>query len=49
MKQMIMTFIASVLTGAAATFAQTYSNPVLPRVADAGCIRYAGKYYNSNI
>lgn len=45
MRQTIMTFIASVLTGAAAIFAQTYSNPVLPRVADAGCIRYAGKYY----
>lgn len=45
MKQKMITFITSVLMGIGAVSAQTYSNPVLPHVADAGCIRYAGKYY----
>lgn len=30
---------------AASSMAQTYNNPVIPGVADAGCIKYAGKYY----
>ena len=25
--------------------AQSYTNPVIPGIADAGCIKYAGKYY----
>lgn len=29
----------------ASSMAQTYNNPVIPGVADAGCIKYAGKYY----
>lgn len=30
---------------AASSMAQTYNNPVIHGVADAGCIKYAGKYY----
>ena len=30
---------------AASSMAQTYNNPVIPGVADAGCIKDAGKYY----
>lgn len=30
---------------AASSMAQTYNNPVIPGIADAGCIKYAGKYY----
>lgn len=30
---------------AASSMAQTYNNPVISGVADAGCIKYAGKYY----
>lgn len=43
MKQTFITFITAAISMAAA--AQTYHNPVLTGVADAGCIRYAGKYY----
>lgn len=30
---------------AASSMAQTYNNPVIQGVADAGCMKYAGKYY----
>lgn len=45
MKLTVITFIMSVAVCTAPAAAQTYSNPVLKRVADAGCIRYAGNYY----
>lgn len=36
---------ALLLWGMLALSAQTYRNPVIPGIADAGCVRYAGKYY----
>ena len=30
-------------------FAQNIQNPVLPKVADAGVMKYNGKYYIDNI
>lgn len=37
--------IAAALLLSTTAHAQTYENPVIKGVADAGCIRYAGKYY----
>ncbi|MGI6242286.1 MAG: family 43 glycosylhydrolase [Prevotella sp.] len=37
--------VAALFLLSAAAYAQTYENPVIRGVADAGCIRYAGKYY----
>ncbi|MBQ8046885.1 MAG: family 43 glycosylhydrolase [Prevotella sp.] len=39
------TLIFLLLSVAVSSFSQTYTNPVLKGVADAGVIRYAGRYY----
>lgn len=45
MKHNKFLFSAMMSLCAAAVMAQSYTNPVIPGVADAGCVRYAGKYY----
>lgn len=45
MKHNNILFSAMVSLCAATAMAQSYTNPVIPGIADAGCVRYAGKYY----
>lgn len=45
MKAIHLLATALLSLGAAGAIAQTYTNPVIPGIADAGCMRYAGKYY----
>jgi GH43 family beta-xylosidase len=44
MKRTIL-FLAVIALSAATSFAQNRVNPVIKGIADAGCIRFAGKYY----